>query len=108
MKWTYSEYLEELRGPIDYPDANNPDDPRYYRKYAHNVAPPEAYHFIPDRKDDVATNNATKNIRFVYFGWNNLTEFELNGVNAFKKAMAEKGIVQMPPNWHERDWLKWI
>ena len=55
-KWTFEEYLEELDKPIEYPDRLNKDDPRYYRKYAHNLPPKEAYFMIPDRKDQVATN----------------------------------------------------
>ena len=76
-KWTYAEYLEALKEPLDFPDPHNPDDPLYYLKYAHTIPPPDAYYFIPDRKDDVAINKATKNNRFVYFGWNNMTEFEI-------------------------------
>lgn len=38
-KWTLAEYEEELKRPIDYPDKHNVDDPRYYRKYAHNIPP---------------------------------------------------------------------
>ena len=38
-KSTYREYLEELSLPIDFPDPLDKDDPRYYRKYAHNLPP---------------------------------------------------------------------
>jgi len=74
VKWTYKEYLEELKKPIEYPDKNDENDPRYYRKYAHNISPPDAYYFIPDRKDSVANDmKNTKNDRRVYFGWKNIT-----------------------------------
>ena len=72
-KWTYAEYLEELKVPIEHPDPHNPNDPLYYKKWAHTLAPPEAYYFVIDRKDEVATNVATKNVRRVHFGWNNVT-----------------------------------
>lgn len=62
-KWTYAEFLAELEEPIEHPDPTDPDDPRYYRKYAHTVPPLDAYYFIPDWKDCVATNTATKNSR---------------------------------------------
>ena len=75
-KWTYAEYQEELKKPIDYPDPNDPNDPRYYMKYAHTLPPTDAYYMIIDRKDDVATNEKTKNERRVHFGWNNVTPFE--------------------------------
>lgn len=72
-KWTYEEYLEELKKPVEHPDPNDINDPLYYKKYAHTVPPPAAYYFVPDRKDSQALNEETKNDRRVYFGWNNLT-----------------------------------
>ena len=99
--------MEELKKPIEHPDPNDVDDPRYYQKYAINIPPPQAYYFVPDKKDQVATNDATKNDRRVYFGWNNLTEFERNGMNQLKQFIAEKGVT-VPPSFEERDWLKWI
>jgi len=49
----------------------------------------------------------TKNDRRVYFGWNNLTEFEREGMQRLKDYLVAKG-AQIPPSFHERDWLKWI
>lgn len=80
IKWTYEEYLEELKKPIEYPDPNDFTDARYYKKYAHNVPPPEAYYIVPDRKDQVATSEKTQNDRKLHFGWNNVTEYEDHGV----------------------------
>ena len=48
-KWTFEEYLEELKEPIDYADPNDPSDPRYYRKYARDVPPPEAFYLVPEK-----------------------------------------------------------
>lgn len=62
---------------------------------------------MPDKKNQVATNDATKNERRVYFGWNNLTEFELKGMNQLKEYLASEGCI-VPPSFEERDWLKWI
>lgn len=74
MKWTYKEYLEELKKPIEHPDRHDENDPRYYHKYAHNISTPDAYYFIPDRKDSVGNDmQHTKNDRRVYFGWDNIT-----------------------------------
>ena len=73
------------------------------------MPPPEAYHFQDTRKDAVAHDDATKNDRRVYFGWNNLTEYEQNGINALKQYVQEKGVeVPQSDYWEERDWLKWI
>lgn len=108
VKWTYDQYLEELKKPIEPPDSEDPDHPGYYKKYAHNLPPNEAYFLIPDRHCEVAQNEATKNNRRVYFGWNNVTDFELRGVRALQQFIRKKGIEVMPPGFAERDWLKWI
>ena len=108
VQWTYEEWLEELKKPIDYPSPDDPDDPRYYRKYAHNVAHPDLYYIVPDRKDAVATNEKTKNDRRVYFGWNNLQDYEIKGMNALKQYVEGKGLEVLPCGFEERDWLKWI
>ena len=71
-KWTYQEYLEELKQPITPPNPNDINDPGYYRKYAINICPPEVYYTYDERKDAVATNKATKNDRRVHYGWNNV------------------------------------
>ena len=83
-KWTFKEYIDLLERPIDYPNPNNKDDPGYYRKYAHNVPPPEAYFYVPSNRDKVATGSKTKMVRRIHFGWDNLTEFEVNGIKALK------------------------
>ena len=49
----------------------------------------------------------TKNDRRVYFGWNNITQFEIEGMRRLKDYLAAKGAV-VPPSFEERDWLKWI
>lgn len=63
---------------------------------------------MPDRKDEVATGEKSKNDRRVFFGWNNITSFEVQGMNALKAYLQDKGVEQMPAGFHERDWAKWI
>lgn len=58
-KWTYNEYLEELKQPISHPDPNNVDDPGYYRKYAMNICPPDVYYTYDERKDAVNADKKT-------------------------------------------------
>ena len=53
-----------------------------------NIPPPDVYFMIPDRKDVVATNVKTQNDRRVYYCWNNVTEYERNGMEALKRSMA--------------------
>lgn len=91
-RWTLQEYYEELKKPIEYPSKEDPDDPRYYIKYAMNIPPPEVYYIIPARKDNVATTDKTKNDRKVYFGWNNITEYERAGVQRLKDFIHAKGV----------------
>ena len=107
-KITYEEYMQELRQPIDYPDPQDPEDERYYRKYAMNMPPLECYFIIPDNKDKVARDHASRNDRKVHYGWNNITEFEQAGINRLKEFMKNQGVTEMPPGFEERDWLKWI
>ena len=107
-KWTFEEYEEELKKPIDFPDKGDTEDPRYYIKYAHTIPPPEAYYIIPDRKDCFALDDKTKNDRRVYFGWENMTVYEQEGVENLKKFIQESGVGDPPPYFTERDWLKWI
>ena len=66
------------------PDVADPNDPGYYRKYAMNIPPPELYYICPDTKDLVGFSRETNFARKVFFGWNNLTQFELDGMNALK------------------------
>ena len=107
-KWTYEEYLDELKKPIDFPDPNNKDDPRYYRKYAHNVPPPAAYFYIPADKDKVSSDPKTKMARKVHFGWNNFTEYEIKGIKVLKKYVADAGCRDPPECFADGDWLKWM
>lgn len=107
-KWTLDEFKEELKQPIEAPAIDDPDDPLYYKKYAHTLPPKEAYFFIPNGHDTVALDDASKNVRLVYFGWDNITDFERRGVRALQIKIKEKGVTQMPPGFTERDWLKWV
>lgn len=56
----------------------------------------------------MAQNETTKGDRRIFFGWNNLTEFERKGVQALQQYIKDKGIDQMPPGFEWRDWVKWI
>jgi len=88
--------------------VHDKNDPRYYRKYAHNVPPKNAYFFIPEKRDQVAMDTKTLNDRRVYFGWSNLTDYEREGIRALKSYIANDGCGDPPPSFTERDWLKWI
>ena len=48
QRYTLEEYLEALKQPYENPDPNDCNDPCYYKKYAHNMPPLEAYFLMPD------------------------------------------------------------
>ena len=62
------------------PDPENCEDPRYYRKYAHNLPPLECYFHIPNDQEMQCKDMKTNNDRKIFYGWNNLTKFEEDGV----------------------------
>ena len=84
------------------------NDPRYYKKHAVNIAPPETYYFLDELKDRVANDKASCNFRSVHSGWNNVTQYEQKGMNELKELVLSKGITTMPPGFEEHDWLKWV
>jgi len=78
-KFTLQEYNEELNKPYEVPDPTNCDDPRYFRKYVHTMPPLEAYRM---KAPGYNKTNSTKktNERWEFRGWNNINEFEKQGV----------------------------
>ena len=40
----------------------------------------------------MAENEANKGDRRIFFGWNNLTEFERQGVRALQQYIKDKGV----------------
>ena len=59
QRFTLEEYLEALQKPYEQPDLKDCNDPRYYKKYAHNLPPLEAYFLIPDDKDETNSKEDT-------------------------------------------------
>ena len=50
----------------------------------------------------------TNNDRKVFYGWNNLTKFELEGIEALKKYVTKERQVELPAGYDERDYLKFV
>lgn len=69
------------------------------------MPPLEAYYFIPEGKDRQNVNMKNNNDRKVYFGWNNVSEFEKQGIADLKKFVLDAGS-EVPPGFGERDFLK--
>ena len=55
VRFTIEEYKKELAEPIEHPDPHDPEDVRYYKKYAHTIPPPEAYFILIPGWDKVNT-----------------------------------------------------
>jgi hypothetical protein len=108
-KFTYEEYKEEMEqyreGKIPKPDPEDIQDPLYYRKYAHTLPPLECHFHIPDNHELQCKNMKSNNERKIFYGWNNLTKFEEQGIVNLKKRLEEKGIT-LPPGYDDRDYMK--
>lgn len=78
-KMTLDEYYYELSNPdlvlTRQPNLTDPFDPLYCRKYAHNMPPLIAYKVKPPKYDQVNIQGDDQK-RLVFFGWNNITEYE--------------------------------
>ena len=98
--------MEQYReGKIPKPDPEDIQDPLYYRKYAHTLPPLECHFHIPDNHELQCKNMKSNNERKIFYGWNNLTKFEEQGIVNLKKRLEEKGIT-LPPGYDDRDYMK--
>ena len=59
QRFTLEEYKEALNQPVEQPNPSDCNDQRYYKKYAHNLPPLEAYSLIPDGHDKANTPDDT-------------------------------------------------
>jgi len=104
QKFNYEDYKISRTKPISFPDPDNRFDDGHYTKYSHNVPPPEAYFILPRRWNDVCTEE-NPNARFVFYGWNNITEFEKRQMQLLRDECASLEY-PIPDNFGERDVLK--
>ncbi len=61
------------------PSPSDPNDPAYSLKYVHNMPPLEAYKLHTAAMDVVSTETNTQ-ARYFFYGWNNLTQFEIKAI----------------------------
>ena len=61
----------------------------------------------PMNYEKVSTEKDTDS-RKVYYGWNNLSEFEINQIETIKLHMKEEKMLQAPDNFNDREWLKFL
>ena len=104
QRFTLEQYREALQKPIDYPDKNDPDDPRYYTKYAHTIPPPEAYLTRPPGWEKINLAEAS-NCR-VIFDWSNISEYEKEKVKLLRVTIEELNVV-IPEHITETTLLKY-
>lgn len=106
---TLDEYLYEMnhREEVmkEQPSLTDVEDPLYCRKFAHNMPPLMAYRCRPvgwDRVNKAGDDNTRK----VYFGWNNITQYERDGIaNVTAWLLKEKKVV-VPEGFGDRNMLK--
>lgn len=98
-KMTIDEYLYELNNPDlalePKPSKTNPNDPQYCRKYAHNMPPLIAYKIKPP-KYDLVNIEGDDNKRAVFYGWNNITDYELKGIENIKDWLRKNKGIEVP------------
>ena len=68
------------------------------------MPPLEAYFLLPDDYEKTNSEEDTQ-ARIVFWGWNNINEFERNGIQELIQYLKSKN-VQIPPDFYERDLLK--
>lgn len=89
---TLDEYQYEMNN-IDeilkkQPSMTDFNDPLYCRKYAHNIPPLDSLRCKPLGWDHVNIKG-NDNYRKVYFGWNNISQYEKDGIANVKRWLKE-------------------
>ena len=105
QKFTLEEYKAALAQPIEYPDPTNPEDPLYYKKHAHTMPPLEAYFILPPGYDR-ACSKEKMNHRISFYGWNNLSDFEVDSMEKTKDVLFKKRAY--PQGFNDRELLKFV
>lgn len=83
------------------------DDPLYCRKFAHNMPPLAAYRCRPINWDRVNVQG-DDNRRAVFYGWNNVTQYERDGINRAIEWLRKEKQVEVPEGFGERNLLKFV
>ena len=83
------------------------DDPLYCRKYAHNIPPLDSLRCKPLGWDHVNIKG-NDNYRKVYFGWNNISQYEKDGIANVKRWLKEQKQCDVPANFGDRNVLKFV
>ena len=90
-RFTLQQYQQALQQPVQHASPSDHTDQGYYKKYAHNLPPLDAY-FI--RLSNAHLNNTEQNSnqRKVFWAWNNLSDFEKRMLTELRQHMDTHGI----------------
>lgn len=109
-QFTLDEYRKEIedykKGDLKMPSKTDFTDLLYTKKYAHTLIPLEAYRFRhPDSYRFSTKENMTG--RLFFYGWNNLSQFEIDQIAAIKDYLETIKVV-IPEHFHDRELLKFV
>ena len=104
QKYTVEEYKEALAKPHGFPSTSDTLDVIYYTKHAHNLPPAGAYFVLTKKWDKVCTED-NPNDRLVFYGWDNITEFEEKQIQLMHDECKGLGY-PIPETFDKRDVLK--
>lgn len=111
-RFTYAEYLEhmaEYRRSGDQHPTFDHTDPLYFQKYASSMPPLEAYKIVPKHLELGGNTKENLQQRKVFFGWNNLTPFEVEQIQECRRLVSEKYSGEIPARFmNDREILKFL
>ena len=87
----------------------DPSDPVFYTVPPSVLPPRETYYYLnPDRNLTRVSSNKKAGERKVFYGWNNLTDFEITNIIELKEYMAKNHMAEIPNDFDDRDVLKFL
>ena len=111
VKMTLDEYLYEMSNYDTliqtHPSKTDPTDPLYRKKYAHNMPPLIVYksRMVGMEHVNVPGND---NNRRLFYGWNNMTDHERQGVEKLRQWLLKEKNCQVPDGFDKKDLLKYV
>ncbi len=70
--------------------------------------PPLLAYKVKPPKHDLVNIEGDDNKRAVFFGWNNITEYELKGIENIKKWLKQNKGIDVPTGFDDRNLLKFV
>ena len=110
-KFSLDEYHYEMQHYTEriklHPSKTDVNDQLYLRKYAHTMPPLIVYKCRPPNVDHTNVKG-NDNYRKVYYGWNNVTEHEKQGIERVREWLRQEKNTEVPGDFLERDLLKFV